>query len=259
MEGKVGFYFKNLVTGETVGYNEKEQFLPASIVKVPLLAAMMLMRERGETDFRELITVPKEEMRPGCGVVQHMTGDESGAVTLDINTLYRFMIVISDTTATNALYKHYGNEKIIETLKELGFKGTQFNRAYYDSVREEAGIQNYFVPEEMGDMFEKMYNRTLISKKASEDMENILLLQQINHKMGGRMPEGFPIAHKTGEEEDKTHDLGIVYVREPFFVCFASYETDIPEFEQFIRDTTYEIAADIDPELKPMEGKKGFF
>ena len=73
------------------------------------------------------------------------------------------------------------------------------------------------------------------------------------------MPEGFPIAHKTGEEEDKTHDLGIVYVREPFFVCFASYETDIPEFEQFIRDTTYEIAADIDPELKPMEGKKGFF
>ncbi len=259
MDGKVGFYFKNLVTGETVGYNEKEQFLPASIVKVPLLAAMMLMRERGETDFRELITVPKEEMRPGCGVVQHMTGDESGAVTLDINTLYRFMIVISDTTATNALYKHYGNDKIIETLKELGFRGTQFNRAYYDSVREEAGIQNYFVPEEMGDMFEKMYNRTLISKKASEDMENILLLQQINHKMGGRMPEGFPIAHKTGEEEDKTHDLGIVYVREPFFVCFASHETDIPEFEQFIRDTTYEIASDIDPELKPMEGKKGFF
>ena len=156
MDGKVGFYFKNLVTGETVGYNEKEQFLPASIVKVPLLAAMMLMRERGETDFRELITVPKEEMRPGCGAVQHMTGDESGAVTLDINTLYRFMIVISDTTATNALYKHYGNDKIIETLKELGFKGTQFNRAYYDSVREEAGIQNYFVPEEMGEHVEKM-------------------------------------------------------------------------------------------------------
>ena len=34
MDGKVGFYFKNLVTGETFGYNEKEQFLPASIVKI---------------------------------------------------------------------------------------------------------------------------------------------------------------------------------------------------------------------------------
>ena len=51
MDGKVGFYFKNLVTGETFGYNEKEQFLPASIVKVPLLAAMLLMREKGDTVF----------------------------------------------------------------------------------------------------------------------------------------------------------------------------------------------------------------
>ena len=241
MDGKVGFYFKNLVTGETVGYNEKEQFLPASIVKVPLLAAMMLMRERGETDFRELITVPKEEMRPGCGAVQHMTGDESGAVTLDINTLYRFMIVISDTTATNALYKHYGNDKIIDPLKELGFKGTQFNRAYYDSVREEAGIQNYFVPEEMGDMFEKMYNRTLISKKASEDMENILLLQQINHKMGGRMPEGFPIAHKTGEDDDLSNDVGIVYAKQPFIVCFAGHDTKVSQFEDLMRHVSADL------------------
>lgn len=88
-------------------------------------------------------------------MVQHMTGDENGSVTLDITTLYKFMIVISDTTATNALYKHYGNDKVIAALKELGLKGTQFNRAFYDSVREEQGIQNYFVPEEMGELLEK--------------------------------------------------------------------------------------------------------
>ena len=28
MEGKVGFYYHNLVTGETYGYREKEPFLP---------------------------------------------------------------------------------------------------------------------------------------------------------------------------------------------------------------------------------------
>ena len=41
---------------------------------------------------------------------------------------------------------------------------------------------------------------------ASKELERILLQQQVNHKMGGRLPLGFPIAHKTGEEEDKTHD-----------------------------------------------------
>lgn len=259
MDGKVGFYFKNLVTGESFGYNEKEQFLPASIVKVPLLAAILLMRERGETSFDEMITVRADEKLPGCGAIQHMTGDKDGSVTLDIATLYKLMIVISDTTATNALYKHYGNDKIIGLLKELGLKGTQFNRAFYDSVREEKGIQNYFVPEEIGILLEKMYRKTLISPQASETMQNILLMQQVNHKMGGKLPIGFPIAHKTGEEEDKTHDVGIVFGKEPFVACFASYQSDIPRFEQFIRDTTYEIAKDIDPLLVPAEGIEGFF
>lgn len=259
MDGKVGFYFKNLVTGESFGYNEKEQFLPASIMKVPLLAAILLMRERGETSFDETITVRADEKLPGCGAIQHMTGDKDGSVTLDIATLYKLMIVISDTTATNALYKHYGNDKIIGLLKELGLKGTQFNRAFYDSVREEKGIQNYFVPEEIGILLEKMYRKTLISPQASETMQNILLMQQVNHKMGGKLPIGFPIAHKTGEEEDKTHDVGIVFGKEPFVACFASYQSDIPRFEQFIRDTTYEIAKDIDPLLVPAEGIEGFF
>ena len=78
MNGKVGFYYKNLVTGETFGYHENEQFLPASIVKLPLLAAMLMMRERGETDFGEMITIRKDQKLPGCGVVQHMTGDQNG-------------------------------------------------------------------------------------------------------------------------------------------------------------------------------------
>ena len=259
MEGRVGFYFKNLVTGENLGYNQREQFLPASIVKLPLLAAMFLMRERGETDFREKITIKRDEKLPGCGVVSHMTGDENGDVTLDIETLYKFMIVISDTTATNALYKHYGNDAVISALKELGLEGTQFNRAFYDSIREEKGIQNYFVPEEIGELLEKMYDRRLVSEKVSEEIEKILLQQQVNHKMGGMLPIGFPIAHKTGEEEDKSHDVGIVYVKEPFIACFASYKTDIPAFEDFIRRTVYEITKDIDPRLNPLEGTKGYF
>ena len=123
MDGQVGFYYKNLVTGDTLGYHEDEQFLPASIVKLPLLAARLMMRERGETDFRDSITIHKDQKLPGCGVVQHMTGDQNGDVTLDIDSLYKFMIAISDTTATNALYRHYGNDRIIAAFRELGLVG----------------------------------------------------------------------------------------------------------------------------------------
>ena len=254
MEGQVGFYYKNLVTGETLAYHENEQFMAASVVKLPLLAAIMLWREQGKTRFDEHITVHKEQMHPdSSGVLAFMTGDEDGSVTLDIKTLCNFMIIISDTTATNALYHHYGNELVIATLRELGLSGTQFNREYYDSEREDQGIQNYFVPAEIGTLLEKIYNRTLVSVQASEEMEKLLLCQQVNHKMGGSLPMGYPIAHKTGEEEDKTHDVGIVFAREPFVACFASCQSDIPEFENFIRQTTRSLVEDIDPELRVCE------
>ncbi len=258
MDGKVGFCYKNLVTGEQFGYNEDESFPAASVVKAPLLGAVMLMKERGETGFREKITITDEEKVPGCGVVQHMTGDEDGNVTLDVETLCRFMIVISDNTAANAIYNHCGRERTADLFKELGFKGTQFNRAYYDSEGKMAGIENYFVPSEMCSMFERIYAGTFISNEASRYMEELLLLQQVFHKMGGNLPVGFPIAHKTGEDDDITHDVGIVYVREPFFACFASYGSDVPFFEDFIRRTTYDLAASIDPKLLPKYGMKGF-
>ena len=48
-EARIKAYYPHSVSAEPALYNEKEQFLPASIVKVPLLAAILLMRERGET------------------------------------------------------------------------------------------------------------------------------------------------------------------------------------------------------------------
>ena len=231
MEGKLGFYYKNLVTGEKAGFREKEEFLPASVVKLPLLMGMLLKESRGETDFNEKILICDSQKIPGCGAVQHMSGD----VELDIRTLYKLMIVISDNTATNALLRHYGVAEMRESFLELGMAGTQFNREYYDFEKENRGIQNYFVPEELGILLEKMYHRTLISPEASELLESILLKQQINHKLGGKLPEDVPIAHKTGEEDHKTHDVGIIYAKQPFVACFASNDVDVPVFEDFIR------------------------
>ena len=247
MDGHTAVYFKNLITGEAFGVREEEAFLPASIVKLPLMAAILLMEHQGSTGMDEKITIYDSQKVPGCGALQHMTGD----VTLDVDTLSKLMITISDTAATNALFRHYGPERIRRAFEQLGLSGTKFNRAYWDEELEKKGVQNYFVPKEMGRLLEDMFFRRLISPGASERLENLLLQQQINHKLGGRLPPDFPIAHKTGEEEDKTHDVGIVYGKEPFVICFASYRADIADFEDFIRRSTLALALEIDPMLQP--------
>lgn len=250
MPGKVGFYYKNLVTGETAGYNETLPFLPASIVKLPLMASILLLRSRGETSFRDLVTMKDEEKIPGCGAIQHITGD----VTLDVESMSKLMITISDSAATNALLRYYTVPVIRECFLELGMIGTQFNRCYWDAEKEERGIQNYFVPKEMGDLLEKMHHRTLVDEESSLWLEDILRQQQINHKLGGHLPMDYPMAHKTGEEEDQTHDVGIVYARQPFIVCYASNDqTDLSIFEDFIRRTTKALADEADAAGEPAE------
>lgn len=237
MPGKVGFYYKNLVTGETMGFNETETFRAASIFKLPLLAGMLYQKEHNGTDFNEKLRIHKNDMIPGCGAVQHMSGEPE----LDILTLAKLMITISDNTATNVLTGRFGIEEMKAVFDRLGMKKTRLNRLLYDFESENKGIQNWFTPEEIGELLEKMYRRELVSVEASEFLEEILLQQQINHKIPSRLPYDFKVAHKTGEEEETTHDVGIVYSREPFVVCFASNKTDVPRFEDFIRNTTYRL------------------
>lgn len=45
--GKAGIYYQSLYTGETWGYGEKDPYLAASIVKLPLMAAILLWKSRG--------------------------------------------------------------------------------------------------------------------------------------------------------------------------------------------------------------------
>ena len=67
-------------------------------------------------------------------------------------------------------------------------------------------------------------------------MEKLLLEQQINHKIPGYLPEGTPVAHKTGEDDGITNDVGIVYGEKPFVICFASNRTNVPEAERALRE-----------------------
>ena len=39
-KGKVGFYYKNLITKEEISFNENETFMAASVIKLPILAAV---------------------------------------------------------------------------------------------------------------------------------------------------------------------------------------------------------------------------
>lgn len=232
VEGNVGFYYKNLVTGETITYHEEDAFEAASVIKIPVLIEVYRKIMDGSLDENQLFMVKKKDKLPSCGALNYM----HDGLEITLKDLCTLMIILSDNTATNMLIKLVGMDQINATMKELGMKKTKVNRLLFDIKQSALGIQNYITPKEIGILLEKMYTERLISKNASREMITLLSNQRLNGKIPFYITDGTKVAHKTGEDSGITHDVGIVFTKEPFIVCFCSNNVEVPSFERMIQD-----------------------
>jgi len=237
LPGDVGLYYKDLTTGETFGYREREMFEAASVIKLPVYAAIMKMAAEGRADLSEIIVCKDEDKVPPCGALYFFTGD----VPADISTLCGLMISLSDNAATNLLLGRFGLDFFNEEFKKIGLKDTHLERRLFDPESAAQGKENRIVPAEIGELLERIYRHEFVSEDVSREMEKLLLEQQINHKIPGYLPEGTPVAHKTGEDDGITNDVGVVYGEKPFVICFASNRTDVPESERALRTISLEL------------------
>jgi beta-lactamase class A len=235
-KGKIGFYYKNLYSGKEIVYNDELQFKAASVIKLPIYIEIMRRYAFEQLDLNKKVKICKEDILPSCGAI-NLFSDEP---TLDIRTLCNFMIALSDNSAANILIKQLGIEEYNAGFAKLGLKGTMLERLLFDEIGASQEKENKFVPREIGELLERIYRKTLIKAEVDEEIEKTLLNQQVNYKIPGRMLEMIPVAHKTGDDDGISNDVGIVYAKEPFIIAFASNDTDVPEFDNLIRDISYE-------------------
>ena len=226
MPGHLGFYYKNLVTGYEYGTGENEAYLAASVIKFPLYLHVLEECEKGNMSRSDKLTVTAKDKMPSCGALTLFSGD----VEVDIATLCRLMIDISDNTATNKLINHCGIDNVNAFLKRMGCENT-------------VGMLDgkCYSLEEIGKMLELLYNEEFISPEVSKEVLETLKKQQIDHKLNGRICDAVPMAHKTGEDDNLSNDVGIIFAKEPFIVCFAGHNTEVYPWEDLIRNAAYEL------------------
>jgi hypothetical protein len=109
----------------------------------------------------------------------------------------------------------------------------------YEAARQ--GFQNYICPKEIGSLLERLYKKEFVSPEVSQYAIDILLDQQVDHKLNGKLCGEVPIAHKTGEDDGLSNDVGIVFAKEPFVICFAGHDTDVYRWEDLIRRSAYDL------------------
>ena len=235
--GHTGFYYKNLVTGLEYGVRAGESFGAASVIKFPLFLHVLERASAGSFSMSDKLMVTEDDKVPICGALTLFTED----VEVDIRTLCRLMISISDNTATNRLIKHCTIDGTSEGFQKMGLKKTVLRRRLFDSQASKAGIQNSICPAEIGMLLEKVYRNEFVSADVCKEVIDTLMLQQVDHKLNGKVCGQVDIAHKTGEDDQLSNDVGIVYAKEPFVICFAGHDTDVYRWEDLMRRGTYDL------------------
>ncbi len=231
LPGEISVYGKDLATGEKWAYQADIPLVAASVIKLPILVEAFRQARDGLLSMDESVSIRPEQKMPSCGALTYLHDE----LTVTLRDLCVLMIIVSDNTATNILIERLGMENVNAGMRALGLEKSTLRRLLFDTEAAGRGLENTITAEEMGRLLEMLYKGECVSPEADAEMLSILRDQQLN----GKMPfflDDLEIAHKTGEDDGITHDVGIVYAPHPLILCFASNHTGVPAFERFIQD-----------------------
>ena len=219
-------------------HNPDLPLIAASVIKLPIMVTAFRDIAAGKLDADEIISIKQEDKMPSCGALTYM----HDGLEVTLTDLITLMIVLSDNTATNLLIDLLTPDHVNRTMEALGIPGIALRRRLFDMELYERGINNTVTARGVGLLLERMATGTLLGKALDDRMIDILLNQRLN----GKIPfflhgKGIRCAHKTGEDDDITHDVGIVYTEKPFVLCMLSNNVEVPAFERLIQDTAREL------------------
>lgn len=239
-EGTWGIMIKDPLTKEQWTLNEHHQFYAASVIKLPIMAAVFKKIAKGHCTLEDEIVLQAESIVGGAGILQHMTLGK----TYTIKYLITLMIIQSDNTATNILIDIAGKERIQNLLKRSNMKNSSFHHKLMIKDRNSDG-SNMITAFDVHQFLEQLFDRKLISKEASNLMIDIMKKQQISNCLPKKLPYQelnnddtapyWELAHKTGWIPGCRHDAGIFFVNNyPMIVTVLSEKVDDLQSEAII-------------------------
>jgi beta-lactamase class A len=203
-----GIYIKSLETGEEIALGADRQMDTMSVIKIPLMVEVFEQIKAGKLSLTDKYTLTKDDQLPGTGILRSL---DPGAV-LTVKDLITLMIIVSDNTATDVLFRMAGGpEAVNRRMAALGLAKTHAfepSRAWFAALRAAPSAEQFHregkhpfalsTPREIGVLLEKMERSTLVDKPSSELMLEIMRGQLYRTRIP-RYLTGWRIPHKTGD------------------------------------------------------------
>ncbi|WP_020500445.1 serine hydrolase [Sciscionella marina] len=211
-EAQVGVSVQNLAAGghrQRIEFRARTRMPSASVIKLPILAELLRMAERGELSLAERVRVDRSDVVGGTGQLQH----EKLPQDVSLHRLARYMIIYSDNTATNLLIDRIGFGPVNALIRSLGLHATVLQRKMMDTEAQQHGKENYLDAADIAKLLRALWDGRLLAGPARAIALGFLRDQRLNELIPAALPPGAPVAHKTGTLDDLvTHDAGYYLV-----------------------------------------------
>jgi beta-lactamase class A len=210
--------FKDLKTGETILFNEKERFHAASTMKTPVMIEVYKQAAEGKFSLNDSVTIRNEFKSIVDNSSFSLNPEDDSETELykhvgerrTLAALVYDMIIVSSNLATNMVIEIVDAKNVTQTMRRLGADSIQVLRGVEDSKAFEKGLSNTTTAFDLMVIFENMAAGKTVSPEASKSMIDILLDQRFNDIIPARLPKDVKVAHKTGDITGVRHDSGIV-------------------------------------------------
>ena len=202
-KSSTSFMYYNLVTKETISFNEDLYMDAASLYKVGLGIVVYNMINNDEIRLEDLVYYSPWQYQGGTGILQY----DLTFGALPVSTLVEYSIKYSDNIAATMLYSYIGGWSNFKfrLFEILGIDYGDYNNV--TSARIELEVLKY------------------IYENRNNPNYNTLIEYLKNTEFHDRLDKYLPkdiVAHKIGSNEGYTHDIGIIFTEDPYIIIMMT-------------------------------------
>ncbi|MFZ3020113.1 MAG: serine hydrolase [Minisyncoccia bacterium] len=242
----IGIWFRDLEFGPTFGINERKDFVPASLLKLPLALTYYDLASTNRDLLDERLIFPSNLPPVPVQTFKPIERPELGK-SYTISELIRFMLVYSDNVSAQMLYdnllqNYQDAQPLKETYRDMGIIDVSHN---FDEVS--VNTKGY------GSIFRLLHNISFLNVGDSNTV--LELLSESDFKLGlvAGVPPEIKVAHKFGERVlegnagKELHDCGIIYYpQNAYALCVMTKGNDFKQLSKIIADISKMVYQEFD-------------
>lgn len=224
-KGSYGISYYDLTSKKGFGINQDEMFTAASINKLPIIATLYYLENKGKIDFDEQITLTENDIQDyGTGSLRYA----KLGTTYSLKTLAKLSLKQSDNTAAHILASKIGVPMIQDTIEHFGLTQTDINN-------------NQTSPSDMTLLLQKIWDNQITTKAKTKELLGFMRQTDIEDRIPAKLPSSSIVYHKTGDAVGSLHDVGIIKEGDTVFIL-SILTSDIGKDESVTKQAISEIS-----------------